>query len=206
VADLIKDAKAIAVAVVSDANCDVFGAGVGIFDMLRSAGKNVQFLFTRAIPEGCSDLISDADIHSSIFDRELVVKIDYSQTIAEKAHYAPDPDNNVLTISLGPVPKNFDLTKVKAEITGFDFDLAFVLGAKALTDLAEVYEGYKDEFDTAKIVNIDSSKENTRFGIINIVDEKITSLSLLVLKKANLWNLPVDKNSARALLTGITQT
>ncbi len=116
-----------------------------------------------------------------------------------------DTENSILTFRLGPVASDFDaVSRVTAKVASFDFDLTFVIGAATLEDLGETYTSIADELHASKIVNIDNSKRNTRFGIINIIDLEIDTISLLIFQKAVDWRLHPNKDAAKALLKGMS--
>ena len=202
VQSFINDAQNIAVIPSKISGADAFTAGVGLYYMLKKLNKNVSLVYTGKFPEEVADIISKDEVFSEISNRELVIEVDYSGTNADKVHYKTD--NNILQFRLGPVPKDFDRSKVKSSIKSFDFDLIFVLGVQHLRDLGGIYEQMKDEFTSAKVVNIDNTKRNTRFGIMNIIDTDVDILSLLVFTKSSDWGMVPDSKAATALLKGMT--
>ena len=204
VSKLIKDANEIAVIPSPTSGLDGFCAGVGLYNMILSKGKTAHFVFAHEIPNKAKYLIAESEVETNVSQRELLVSIDYSGTVAAKAKYFTD--NDVLTVSLGPVPKEFDLSKVSSKIRGFNFDLVFVLGAQNLTNLGDTYSNLKDELKEAKVVNIDTKNSNSRYGIVNLIDKNMESLSHLIFSKSILWNLKPNKKAAKALLTGISNS
>jgi nanoRNase/pAp phosphatase (c-di-AMP/oligoRNAs hydrolase) len=202
VIELIEKAQKIAVVPSKVSGPDAFCAGVGLYHMLKEKEKNVFLIYTGKIPEGFEDLIKEEEITSDIFERNLAVSIDYSQTPAAKVHYSTE--NDVLSLKIGPVDKNFRLDRVRSEIKGFEFDLVFTIGASELEDFGQVYHELESEFQRAKIVNIDNTNYNSRFGSVSILDTLSDSLSLLVLQESVLWGLKVGKKAGKALLAGIT--
>jgi len=202
VVELIEKAQKIAIVPSKVSGPDAFCAGVGLYYMLKEKEKNVSLVYTGRVPEGFEDLIKEEEITSDIFERNLVVSIDYSQTPAAKVHYSTE--NDVLSLKIGPVDKNFRLDRVRSEIKGFEFDLVFTIGASELEDFGQVYHELESEFQRAKIVNIDNTDYNSRFGSVSILDTLSDSLSLLVLQESVLWGLKVGKKAGKALLAGIT--
>lgn len=202
VMELIEKAQKIAIVPSKVSGPDAFCAGVGLYHMLKEKEKNVSLIYTGKIPEGFENLIKEEEITSDIFERNLVVSIDYSQTPAAKVHYSTE--NDVLSLKIGPVDKNFRFDRVRSEIKGFEFDLVFTIGASELEDFGQVYHELESEFQRAKIVNIDNTDYNSRFGSVSILDTLSDSLSLLVLQESVLWGLKVGKKAGKALLAGIT--
>ena len=203
IATLIEEAKDIAVIASKQSGSDGFCAAVGLYNLLKANDKKVRFIYPSKMPNECSHLIDQNAITSNIAQREVEVSIDYSGTPAAKAHYHTDQD--VLTVRIGPVHRKFDAKKrVKTKITGFDFDLVFTVGIQQKRDLGTAYDSLKDELDHAKVVNLDTSKRNTRFGTINVVDVQSEKLSMLIYSNSALWGIRPSRDAAQALLTGIT--
>lgn len=211
--NLIKGANTIAVVPSKMAEVDAFSAAVGLYYMIQKdidndskdapVKRTVSFVHTGPIPQECLHLISNQEITSDITTRELLISIDYSNSSAEKVHWNHDASHSTLYLSVGPIEKDFDLKKVKAILKGFNFDLIFTLGMQAHDDVSQMYSGLEDEFKNSKVVNIDNTSLNSRFGYINVVDTNAGSLSLLVLQKAFDWGLVPNQKAGKALLTGI---
>ena len=169
---------------------------------LENANKNVKFVYSGKVPEATKDLIDEKELSTNLSERELMVSIDYSNTPATKVQY--NTENDVFYLKIGPVPQNFDVNRIKSKVTGFDFDLIITIGAQELADLGPIYNNLRYEINQGKKINVDITNKNTRFGIVNVIDDKSDSLSELVLKNATEWELSVTKKAAKALLTGIT--
>lgn len=184
------------------AGADSFCAAAGLYFMLLEKNKDVYFIYQGKVPDAAQNILDHTRIVSDIGQRELIIKVDYSNTPAAQAHYATDRD--VLEIRLGPVSKEFELSRVKAQLTGVDFDLIIVVGAQEVTDLGSVYEKMKEDFSQVKVLNIDNTRHNQNFGDENIIDVNAQTLSTLIFSKASEWDLTPGEKAAKALLTGMT--
>ena len=202
IVDLINNAKNIAIVPSKIVDIDGFTAGVALYHLLKGKEKNVSFVYEGKEPDNCSRLIDQKEITSDVSHKELLVSIDYSGTTASKVHYSTEDD--VLYLKISPINKDFDLNKVKARVKGYDFDVVFTVGVQGLEDLGQIYRELSNDFAGAKIINLDNTERNQRFGNLNVVDSSEESLCLLVLDKALGWGLKVNKKAAKALLTGIT--
>lgn len=202
IAALIEEADNIAVMPSKVAGMDAFGAGVALYFMLKDFQKNVSFIYSGKTPEKDRKLIKDEEITQDIGKRSLLVSIDYSDTNASKVNYSTEDD--VLYLTINPIPEDFEKDlKVKSKIVGFDFDLIFVLGAQRLSDLGTTYKKLDSASKSSKIVNVDNTELNERFGFVNVIDNKINSVSQLVMEKVSSWELSISEKAAKALLEGI---
>jgi nanoRNase/pAp phosphatase (c-di-AMP/oligoRNAs hydrolase) len=200
--NLISTAKTVAIVPSKVAGADSFSAAVGLYYMLLEKEKDVYFIYQGKVPEETKNLVDKDRISSNVAQREVIITVDYSGTSAGQAHYSTEGD--VLEIRLGPVPKDFDIDRIRTKLTGFDFDLIIVLGAQEVGDLGSTYTKLKEEFAEAKVINIDNTKRNKRFGDVNVVDATASTLSVLVFTKAAEWGLIPTEKAAQALLTGMT--
>lgn len=201
--ELIENATHIAVVPSKVYGTNAFCAAVGLYHMLLDKQKEVYFIHVGKVPEIANDLIKGEDITSNVSQRELLVNIDYSNTPAAKVHYSTE--NDVLHLIVSPVPKDYDKdARVTSKITGFDFDLILTVGVQEMEDLGQTYRELEKEFNSSKVVNLDNTNKNQKFGIINVVDTSADTLSLLVLKKTSEWGLVLNTKAAKALLTGMT--
>jgi nanoRNase/pAp phosphatase (c-di-AMP/oligoRNAs hydrolase) len=131
-----------------------------------------------------------------------MVTIDYSQTPAAKVHYSTEGD--VLTLKVSPVNKEFDLSRVRAQLAGYDFDVVITVGVLEAHDLGQTYDELQNEIRNSKVINIDNTDSNLKYGYVNVIDPTSDSLSMVVYKNAFLWGLTPNTKAAKALLTGMT--
>ncbi|MFC1756134.1 bifunctional oligoribonuclease/PAP phosphatase NrnA [Patescibacteria group bacterium] len=202
IAGLIEESQNIAVMPSKVAGMDAFGAGVALYHMLKELDKDVSFIYPGKTPEKAENLIKPEDITKDVKSRSLLVSIDYSDTDATKVNYSTD--NDVLYLTINPIPDDFDKnTKIKSRITGFDFDIIFVVGAQNVSDLGSTFRNLDSASKTSKIINVDNTEINERFGFVNIVDNSVNSVSQLVMEKVSDWELNINQKAAKALLEGI---
>lgn len=201
-ASVIEEAKSIAVMPSKVAGLDAFCAGVAIYRMLKSKEKEVVFIYPGKVPEGGENLIPDNEITGDVSKRNLVVSIDYSGTGASKVNYSTE--NGVLYVNIGPVSSDYNQEgKIHSRITGYSFDAIVTVGAQNLYDLGQSYRNLDASSRVSKIINLDITDRNSRFGLIDIIEPSVNTLSLLVFQKASVWNLTPDAKAAEAILTGI---
>jgi nanoRNase/pAp phosphatase (c-di-AMP/oligoRNAs hydrolase) len=184
------------------AGLDAFAAGVGLYFILKDMGKNVTFIYPGATPEDFGR-VEGVNIVSNSGNRELLVSVDYSGTDASKVNYSTRDD--VLHFTIGPVDRDFDLSRVRAEVKGFNFDLIITIGAQLPGDLGSSFTDAGGEYGIADVLNIDNTSKNQRFGSINAVNPDVESLSLLVLNMCVSGGMRIDEKVAEALLKGISR-
>ena len=199
--EMLENANHIAVVPSKIAGTDAFAASAGIYLALKDAEKNVSFLYPGRIPDGCETLIDKDTIVDNIKMRELVISVDYSETPATKVQYSTDDD--ILRLVLSTVGNNFTLANVNTELKGFDFDTIITVGVREFEDLGQTYRELEKEFRASKLINIDNTSMNTKFGTVDVVDTMEENLSLLVLNSMPKWGLRINSKSVGALLKGV---
>lgn len=200
---LIKHSKRIAVIPCKKRGSDALYAGIGLFQMLKGFGKDVDLLYTGGVPDNASEIIFQSEIVTDFDTRYLEVSIDYSDTNASKVHYSNE-DNQVFKIKIGPIEKEYDLSRVVPSIVGFDYDLVFILGAEDFEGLGHEFKGVMNDLSLATTISLDNSMSNKRYASLNIVDTNFDNLSLLVYSYAPYWDLLPNIPSAKAILLGIS--
>ncbi len=200
IAELLASAKRIAVIPSKLAGPEAYAAGVGLYYLLKNAEKNVSLIYPGKTPDEFPDIISREELTADTGRRELVVAVDYSNTPASKVQYTTE--NDVLYLTLSPMSKNFDFSKITSSLKGFDFDLIFVIGSQTLEDLGQTYSDMEANLKEATVVNIDNTDKNTKYGKVNLIDISKENLSLLILNTFGIWGLNLDRRAAKALLGG----
>lgn len=203
--ELLTTVNEIAIMPSLKAGVESYTAAAGLFYMLQEEykdKKHIHFVHSGELPKECEDLVPQENIRSNLTHRDLFITIDYSNTPAAKVSYTTNED--VLTLKLGPVRKDFDKKRVETNITGFNYDLVIIIGASDIEDLGTVYHNLREEIYDSKIINIDNKKENKRYGIVNIIDTESNNLSALIFKKAAEFGFVPNDKAAKCLLTGMS--
>jgi nanoRNase/pAp phosphatase (c-di-AMP/oligoRNAs hydrolase) len=202
IVDLFAQASSIAIIPSKLGGVDSFCAGAGLFHILNNNSKNISFIYPGRLPEGCEDIFPADKVTSNTTERDLIIAVDYNETDMEKVQYTSE--NGVFYLRLGPVQKDFDLKKVTAQLVGNKNDLFIIIGARMPEDLGQTYRDLERELLAGKIINLDITDRNSRFGHYNIVDPQKDSMSLLTLHTALEWDFLVNTEAAQAFLKGIS--
>lgn len=199
---LIKEAGNIVIMPSKVAGVDAFAAAAGLYHMLKDENKNVTIIYNGLPPEDYGS-VDGLDIASNSGQRELVISVDYSGTDASKVNYSTE--NDILRFTVSPVNRDFELSRIKSEVRGSEYDLIITMGAQASGDLGRAFDDVGGEFGKADVLNVDNTDKNQRFGSINVVDPSVESLSLLILNLGLKWGFRVNQKAAEALLKGISK-
>jgi phosphoesterase RecJ-like protein len=96
-----------------------------------------------------------------------------------------------------------DIEIVQHGIDHLDYDLIFILdcGATHLTGLTEIYPELFDK--SREVINIDHHPSNDYFGKYNLVVDDAPSATMICYQMLMDLQMPLDRNAATCLLTGI---
>ncbi len=158
--------------------------------------------------------------------QQAMALIESAQRIALLAHEHPDGD--CLGSALGfahildalgktcvpacadPAPQSFtfipgiERLQQSLGIVGEEqFDLVIALDAGELTRYGTLYERHRNFLDTVTILNIDHHISSHGCGRVNIIDPKAASTTELLVLFQQQAQLPLTKDAAQCLLTGL---
>lgn len=155
--------------------------------------------------------------------QQAMVLIERAQRIALLAHERPDGD--CLGSALGfaqilrqmgkfcvpacadPVPRSFKflpgVEMLQDTLGDEQFDLVIALDAGELSRYGALYTQHRTFLDHASIINIDHHISSTGCGQINIIDSGAASTTELIVLFQQQAKLPLTKDAAICLLTGL---
>lgn len=203
IGDLVSSSKNIAI-VCHNRGGDSVAAGIALSSFIEDRwNKDSKIIYSGDLEKIPLDLLDMRIINTSFDPKELQITLDYDGTDIEAVKYEKTKDSKLL-LRISPVGSDFDMKRVKYNLSGNEIDLFIVLGAHKLSAIGDLYTNHKKEFSRAKIINIDDSSENENFGNINIVAPEAKSLSEIVFIKFGEWGYVPKRDATKSLLLGLT--
>jgi bifunctional oligoribonuclease and PAP phosphatase NrnA len=155
--------------------------------------------------------------------QQAMALIERAQRIALLAHERPDGDclGSVLGFAqilrqLGkmcvpacadPAPRSFtflpSVETLQTTLGDEQFDLVIALDAGELTRYGALYENHRAFLDQASIINIDHHVSSSGCGQVNIIEPDAASTTELLVLFQQQAGLPLTKDAALCLLTGL---
>lgn len=156
--------------------------------------------------------------------KKILSEIKKVEKILVNCHRVPDADSigsaqamrkvlenmgkEVTVICPTSIPGNLDfLTKygeihrVNYEKFNFsEYDLFIMLDSASRKQVTGIIDASLPEI---KIINIDHHKTNSKYGFLNLIEDKATSTAEIVYKIFQDWGVKMDKDVASTLLAGI---
>jgi len=158
--------------------------------------------------------------------KKILKIIKKSESILLNCHRGPDPDSIGSTLALFNVLRNmgkkvdvvcpskelyegvefldnYDLIKRNVNFFDFDFknyDLFIILDSSSWDMVTSDIKAPRPSIPS---IVVDHHYTNSRYGDINIVDEKASSTGEIIFRLFEDWRIKIDLNTANALLTAI---
>lgn len=199
--ELIKKGKTIAVIPYDKISPDGLTSAFAIYIALKDNGFNVDFLYKGEVSETLKETIKDkVKINTTTPEKHLVISVDYLDKSIEEVNYSIE--DNKLNLILKPISDHFTPDKIEYKVMGGSYDTAITIGCWNLEKVEMINEN-KNSFNNTRIINIDNSANNEKFGTVNVIGNEIENISLLVLQTIASWNIQIPKKSAELLLKSI---
>lgn len=201
--DLLNQSSRILIAGGDRPELDSVAAVLGLSGALKELGKAVNVVYPPELPPETKSLLGWEEINAEL-TKNFVITLASAVGNVEKVSYYTEGDDLNLVVHPHAQAPPFSPDQVKYKEGGGDYDLIFVVGSKGLSDLGRVYTEEKDLFTKVDVVNIDKQPDNTRFGKLNMVYPKTSSLSEIVTRLADNLEIKIGQEAATNLLAGIT--
>ncbi len=181
---------------------DAVAAATALSFGLTQLGKNVSIASTGSIQ---SDMVGTEHIQPELTTSgdNMVISFPYEEGSIDKVDYFIQNDkfNIVISPRAGSAPLKSG--NVQFSTAGGSIEFVIVVGAASLRALGQLYTDNQEVFKQSKIINIDRSLTNTYFGVANLVNRNVSSLSELVLGLLNNIQVELDKDIATNLYIGV---
>lgn len=209
--NLLPAAKNILIALPAGANIDKLAAGLSLFLILETQGKQASIVCDDTILASHGHLFGVDHIQKNVSSTEGgnltltlegVAASDGTVPALEKLDWYAEGNNLNLVFHVLP-GQTFQPAKIVPKYQGSGFNLIFVVGAVNLNSLGSIYSQNPRVFSNTHLVNIDTQSANTSFGQTNVIDPSASSLSEAMVNLISDLGLALDQDSASNLLAGI---
>jgi len=202
----LQTAKTVLILLPQNPNLDTVAAGLALYLSLK---KNLNLSLTI----GCSTpmtvnfnrLFAVDKIKSHIGNQNLVIEFNYPEDSIEKISYDKGNQKCYITVEPKSGMNPLNPQSVKYSYTGSSADIIFIIGARTLEDLGDLYHEEKKLLDNkAKtLVNLSHLDKNAQFGTVNIYDPTASGCSEITISILQGLSLTIDTDIATNLLAGI---
>lgn len=204
-------AKQILILLAQNPDQDSVAAGLALYLSLGKQQLNASIGCSTPMTVGFNRLFAVDKIKSRIGNQNLVISFNYPEDSLEKVSYDKDPQNQKFNLTIEPKAgmQPLDVNSVEYSYTGSNADVIFVIGARTLEDLGDLFKSEQKllEDKSKTLVNLSSLDKNSQFGTVNLYDPTASGSSEIMFTVLSSLQLPLDSDMATNLLAGIeTQT
>jgi hypothetical protein len=158
---------------------DSMGSALALYLGLVGLDKKVTIACPEPITVELSNFVGANKVVSEFGGKNFVVSLDYIEGSIEKVSYNIEGDKFNLVIEPRPGFAPFSADNVHYTHAGTSADVIFTIDTIHLGGLKKLYEANKELFAGKQIINIDRHPNNSLYGLINIVDSRVSTTAEL---------------------------
>lgn len=177
--DLIEKSQDILIVTHEHPTADSIGSTLALYLGLMSLGKKVTVVCPDPVTVELSNFIGVNKIATDVSRQNFTISLDYVEGSIEKVSYNIEGEKFNLVIEPRPGFPPFEKEKVHYAYTGAPCDLIIAVDTIHLGGLKRIYENEKNLFASKQIINIDRHPNNAKYGSLNIVEVKTTTVELV---------------------------
>lgn len=213
--DIIGKSKSVGIAVPSDPTLDEMAAGLGLYLLFKTAGKDARIASASDPIVEVSSLVGIDKVGKTLAGKalggadaggDLTVSFPYTEGEIDKVSYTLEDGYLNIIVKASDKGLTFDQKAVEFSRSGGGSgsgpDVVISVGVGRIDDLDPLFDTQNMDI---RIINIDNKKENEQFGDINLVSEKLSTLSEGIADLALALNMHIDQDAAQNLLNGISK-
>jgi hypothetical protein len=162
----------------------------------KAVGLFYDIEFSAVLSSGAFPMLEK----TSRLPKEFIVSLDTTQSPASELRYEKGDDR--IDIIFSPRSQSIQREHISFRDGKLQCDVIVALGVRDIDSVSALVKDDPDIFTRTPIINIDSSKENTNFGEVNLLEER-PSAEIVYLLLSSMEKAPPEKEEATLLLAGI---
>lgn len=201
--EMVSTAKEIVVVTHGNPTMDSMGGALSLMLGLISLGKKATVVCPDPMTVKVSSFVGVDRVVRDFGKKNFVISLDYEDGSIEKVSYNIEGKKFNLVVEHRPGYELFSADKVQYAYQGVSADLVMSVDTLSLADLGSVYTQQKDTFEKMPIINVDFHKDNTNYGVLNLVDPGASSTTELVAELLATLGVKLTTDIATNLLNAI---
>src|SRR3989339_382016 len=203
----LQTAKQVLVLLPQNPNIDSVAAALALYLALVKKGLSTTIGCSSQMTVQFNRLFGVDKIKPRIGNQNLVISFNYPEDSLEKVSYDKDPANQKFNITIEPKAglQVLDVNSVEYSYTGSNADVIFVIGARGLEDLGDLFKSEQKllEDKSKTLINLSSLDKNSQFGTVNLYDPTASGCSEIMFAVIKALELALEPDMATNLLAGI---
>ena len=201
--EMVGTSKEIVVVTHTNPTMDSMGGALALMLGLISLGKKATVVCPDPMTVKVSSFVGVDKVVRDFGKKNFVISLDYEDGSIEKVSYNIEGKKFNLVVEHRPGFELFSADKVQYAYQGVSADLIISVDTLSLADLGSVYTQQKETFETKPIINVDFHKDNTNYGVLNLVDPGASSTTELVAELLATLGVKLTTDIATNLLNAI---
>lgn len=201
--EMVGTSKEIVVVTHAAPTMDSMGGALSLMLGLISLGKKATVVCPDPMTVKVSSFVGVDKVVRDFGKKNFVISLDYEDGSIEKVSYNIEGKKFNLVVEHRPGFELFSADKVQYAYQGVSADLIISVDTLSLADLGTVYTQQKNTFDTKPIINVDFHKDNSNYGVLNLVDPGASSTTELVAELLATLGVKLTTDIATNLLNAI---
>jgi len=201
--EMVGTSKEIVVVTHAQPTMDSMGGALSLMLGLISLGKKATVVCPDPMTVQVSNFVGVDRVVRDFGKKNFVISLDYEDGSIEKVSYNIEGKKFNLVVEHRPGFELFSKDKVQYAYQGVSADLILSVDTLSLADLGSVYTQQKETFEKMPIINVDFHKDNTNYGVLNLVDPGASSTTELVAELLATLGVKLTTDIATNLLNAI---
>ena len=203
----LQTAKQVLVLLPQNPSVDSVAGALALYLALVKKGLSTTIGCSTEMTVQFNRLFGVDKIKPRIGNQNLVITFNYPEDSLEKVAYDKDPASQKFHLTIEPKAgmQPLDASQVEYSYTGSNADVIFVVGARTLEDLGELYQQEKALLDNKSktLVNLSTLDKNAQFGTVNLYDPTASGCAEIMAAVIKALELNLEPDMATNLLAGI---
>lgn len=201
--ELLAKTSDIVIVVHPKPGADIMGSALALSLGLQTLGKRTTVVCPDQITVDLSGFIGIQRVIRDVSNRNFVIGLDYVEGSIEKVSYAIEGNRFNLVIEPRAGFDPFTEDKVHFSHSGPKGDVIIMLDSVNFGDIGQLYENNKDFFSTKTVISLDNHSNNSYFGNLNIVDDKVATIAELTALTLSGLGVTITPDIATNLLNAL---
>jgi len=201
--ELVRKSTQILIVFKTDWNGDAVAGALALQEFCKKIGKKVDVACQNFKPSNNFSFLPLSLVNSDLGNlQRFMISVDLAKTGLGEFKY--DEVGNRLNFYITPQTGQLTANDISTAVSGFRYDLIFLVNTFDLESLGELYFNHSDFFYSLPKINIDNSPQNENYGNVNLVDVSRSSVSEVIFELIKKYDSKlIDGTLATYLLTGI---
>lgn len=210
---LLGKSKEVAVIIRANPSLDTIAAGLALTLALEKTGRkawivspepiNEQLISSKSVSTDAITVTDLDQILPFLPNKQLTLTIHYTDGSYVGGELQKSPAGLGFLLKAEPNSAPIEPQKIQTVLTQSVVDAIITLEVDNLASLGQFYLTHQEVFKRGPVINLDYHANNAKYGTVNILDTKATSISEIV--ALFLWDLRIalDESIAQKLKAGI---